>query len=254
MDKVPVSVIVLTKDEEHNINACLESVYGWADEIVVVDDESSDRTLEIVRRFTDSIVCRKMANEGEQRNWAYSQARNDWILSLDADEVLTAELKNEIKSVLPYRRYKAFSIPRRNYIGEYWLKYGGQYPASQIKLFLKDSFRYEEVGVHPRAFVSGDTGELKGDIIHKSYRDFEHFLSKLNKQTTLEAEKWILIGQNMTRGRAVRRAIDRFFRIFIRKKGFKDGFYGFMFAYFASLYQIMSYAKYREMRQREYKK
>ena len=131
------------------------------------------------------------------------------------------------------------------------MKYGGQYPASKIRLFLKSKFHYEEVDVHPRAFVDGDSGSLSSDIIHKGYRDFQHYFAKLNQQTTREAEKWILTGQKMTKGRIVRRAVDRFLRAYIRKRGIKDGWVGFMFAYFASLYQIMSYAKYWEMSRRE---
>ncbi len=251
MDKLPLSVVVLTKNEEGNIGQCLESVSGWADEIVVVDDESTDRTVAIVQGFTDKIYCQKMDNEGRHRNWAYSKARNEWVLSLDADEKVTGELRKEISSVLPGTKFHGFSIPRRNYIGNYWVKYGGQYPAAQLKLFCRNRFRYEEVAVHPRVFLEGETGALTGDIIHKSYRNFEHFFAKLNKQTTLEAQKWIQTGQNMTTGRVIRRSIDRFLRSFIRKRGFKDGFVGFMVAYFASLYQVISYAKYWEMKQKK---
>lgn len=247
MDKFPLSVVVLTKNEEDNIGRCLGSVKTWADEIVVVDDESTDRTVDIAKEFTDRIYRRKTDNEGKQRNWAYAQAHNEWVLSLDADETVTQELKDEVLKVLPGTAFHGFTIPRRNYIGDYWVKYGGQYPAAQLRLFQKSRFRYEEVNVHPRVFFEGETGYLTKDIIHKSYRDFEHFFSKLNTQTTLEAQKWILTGQNMTTGRILRRSIDRFLRSFIRKRGFKDGFIGFMVAYFASLYQIISYAKYWEM-------
>lgn len=250
MDKLPLSVVVLTKNEESNIGACLESINSWADEIVVVDDESTDRTVDIAQGFTERIYHRKTDTEGRQRNWAYSKASHEWVLSLDADETVTDELREEIRKILPGTQFHGFSIPRRNYIGDYWVKYGGQYPAAQLKLFQKNRFRYEEVGVHPRVFLEGETGTLTKDIIHKSYRDFEHFFSKMNKQTTLEAQKWILTGQNMTTGRIIRRSIDRFLRSFIRKKGFKDGFIGFMVAYFASLYQVMSYAKYWEMLRR----
>lgn len=251
MDKLPLSVIVLTKNEERNISQCLESVAGWVDEIVMVDDESTDGTIAVAKAFTDRIYCRKMDNEGRHRNWAYAQAQNEWVLSLDADETVTEGLKGEIFKVLPNTEFHGFSIPRRNYIGDYWVKYGGQYPAAQLKLFQKGRFRYEEVGVHPRAFLEGETGHLSGDIIHKSYRDFEHFFSKLNKQTTLEAQKWIQSGQGMPLGRIIRRSIDRFLRSFIRKRGFKDGFIGFMVAYFASLYQIISYAKYWEIKRKK---
>ena len=102
--------------------------------------------------------------------------------------------------------------------------------------------------MHPRAFLEGKTEQLTKDIIHKSYRDFAHFLAKLNGQTTLEAQKWIETGRNMSFGVAFWRMLDRFPRTYFRKKGYKDGFVGFMVAFFASLYQIISYAKYWEMK------
>jgi glycosyltransferase involved in cell wall biosynthesis len=251
MTKVPISVVVITKNEEKNIAECLKSVYGWADEVIIVDDESTDQTASIAQNYADKIFFRRMVNEGEHRNWAYAQTKNEWVLSLDADEVVTDELKEEIERVLPTAQLHGFAIPRRNYIGDYWIRYGGLYPAGQLKLFRKSKFRYEEVEVHPRVFFNGQTGHLTRDIIHKSYRDFTHFLAKLNNQTTLEARKWIKTGRKMSIGRALWRTMDRFPRTYFRKKGYKDGFIGFMVAFFASLYQIISYAKYWEMKNRK---
>jgi glycosyltransferase involved in cell wall biosynthesis len=245
---INLSVVVLTKNEEKNISRCLDSVRGWANEIVVVDDESTDRTVDIAARYTDKIIIRKMDIEGRHRNFAYAQAKNLWILSLDADEVVTEELKEEIKGVL--RRdiqYNGFTIPRRNFIGDYWVKYGGWYPSPQLKLFRKDKFRYEEVGVHPRAFMDDPCGRLKSDIIHYSYKDIADFLNKLNNQTTREAEKWLAQNKPMRLGRFIWRGIDRFIRTYIGKKGYRDGFIGFVVAFYASLYQFMSYLKYREL-------
>jgi len=225
---------------------CLKSVVDWADEIVVVDDESTDRTAAIAGQYGAKIYHRKMDNEGIHRNWAYARAKNEWVLSLDADEMVSPELRDELTATLPSTKFHAFDMPLRNYIGKYWVKHSGWYPAGKLRLFMKSRFKYEEVGVHPRVFLQGDTGHLTKDIIHKGYPDFEHFLASLNRQTTLEAEKWIETGRKMTLGVAVWRAVDRFFRSFIGKKGYKDGFVGFMIAFFAMLYQVMSYAKYYE--------
>jgi len=248
MDKAPLSVVVIAKNEETNLDECFGSVYGWADEIVLVDDERTDRTVEVAKRYGATIYHRKMDNEGIHRNWAYAQAKNEWVLSLDADEKVTEELKEEISAALKRDDFHAFSIPLRNFIGSYWVKYGGWYPAGKLRLFMRSRFKYEEVGVHPRVFLDGQTGHLTKDIIHKGYPDFEHFLASLNRQTTLEAQKWIETGRTMSFGRALWRTIDRFFRSFIGKKGYKDGFIGFMIAFFASLYQVMSYAKYWQMK------
>jgi len=254
MGKISLSVVILTKNEERNIEECLKSVYGWVDEIIVVDDESTDKTLEIAKKYTDRIIIKKMDVEGRHRNWAYSQARNEWVLSLDADERVTEELKREIDEILSRGTdYSAFSIPLRNYIGNYWIRYGGWYPAGKVRLFKKDRFKYEEVEVHPRVFIDGECGHLKSDIIHKGYADFEDFLNSLNLQTTLEAKKWYKTKRKMSMPHGFWRAIDRFFRRFLYKKGYKDGFYGFMIAFFDSLYQILSFAKYYEMKRKESK-
>ena len=93
MNRVPLTVVVITKNEQDNIGKCLESVYGWADEIIIVDDESTDRTIEVAKKFADKIFYKKMDNEGRHRNWSYAQAKNEWVLSLDADEYATEELK-----------------------------------------------------------------------------------------------------------------------------------------------------------------
>ena len=242
-----LSVVVLTKNEETRIARCLESV-KWADEIIVVDDESTDRTVEIARKFTQRVLSRKMDIEGRHRNWAYSQAKNPWVFSLDADEIVTPELKSEIETILKSEPVEnGFTVPRRNYIGNYWVKYGGWYPSPQLKLFRKDKFRYEEVAVHPRAFMDDPCGHLKGDLIHYSYRGIEDFLGKLNNQTTREAEKWHGQNKPMRLGRFLWRSFDRFMRVYVGKKGYKDGFIGFVIAYFASLYQFISYLKYREL-------
>ncbi len=248
MSKVPLSVVVIAKNEERNIEECLGSVYGWVDEIILVDDESNDNTVEIAKKFTNRVLQRKMENEGIHRNWAYAQAKNEWVLNLDADEIVSDELKSEITTVLPNAKFHAFDIPLRNFIGKYWVKHGGWYPANKLRLFMKSRFKYEEVEVHPKVFLNGDTGHLTKDIVHKGYPDFEHFLASLNRQTTLEARKWIQTGRQMSLGRAIWRTIDRFPRRYIGKKGYKDGFIGFMIAFFDSLYQVMSYAKYWEMK------
>ena len=250
MSKVPVSVVVIAKNEEANIASCLGSVHDWADEIILVDDESTDRTVEVARRYTQRVLRRKMDNEGVHRNWAHAQARNSWVMILDADEQATEELKNEIAGALPATAHSCFSIPLKTYIGTTWIRHSGWYPASKIRLFQKEHFKYEEVGVHPRALLApGKTeGHLTKDIIHKGYPDIEHFLASVNRQTTLEAQKWITTDRRMSLGQALWRMIDRFPRRYLRKQGYKDGLYGFVIAFFDSFYQLMSYLKYLEMK------
>ncbi len=254
---VPVTVVVITKNEASRIEECLKSVAGWAEEIVVVDDESSDETRQIASAYTDKVFTRKMDIEGKHRNWAYTQAGYDWVLSLDADERLTPEGRAEIGETLNNGPQAcAFTIPRKNFMGRYWLRWAGQYPSPQLKLFRRDKFRWEEVEVHPRAFLEGACQHLKNPLLHYTYRDFGDFLTKLNTQTTLEAKKWLTVYEKDPRKanykmnllHALWRGLDRFMRAYFRKKGYRDGFIGFMISFFASLYQIISYAKYWEMK------
>ncbi|MGB2706249.1 MAG: glycosyltransferase family 2 protein [Candidatus Omnitrophota bacterium] len=259
MKQVPLSVVILTKNEKERITDCIKSVLGWAGEVIVVDDESTDGTRQIARSLGATVFTRRMDIEGRHRNWAYSRGKFDWILSLDADERMQDELKSEIEEVLSSNPQEAaLTIPRKNFIGDYWIKGGGLYPSPQIKLFRKDKFKWEEVEVHPRAILKGECGHLKNDLLHYTYRDWQDFLRKLNKQTTLEATKWYKLSlENPKRVRykmntihALWRTLDRFVRTFFARKGYRDGFTGFMIAYFASLYQIISYAKYRELKSR----
>ncbi len=248
MDKLKLTVVILTKNNELIIEPCLKSVYGWADEIIVIDDMSTDNTPAIVKKYTDIIFMRSMQVEGTHRNWAYAKSRNEWVLSLDSDERLTPELREEISRVLAGNpKEVGFTIPRRNHIGDYWVRFGGWYPSPQLRLFKKDKFCYEEVQVHPRAFLDGLCGHLHADMLHYSYKNLEDFWAKLNKQTTWEALKWYKNNKPMRLVRFIWRTYDRFMRAYFGRHGYKDGFIGFVVAFNAGLYQILSYLKYREI-------
>jgi glycosyltransferase involved in cell wall biosynthesis len=249
MSKENLSVVIVAKNEETAIVECLKSVKGWADEIIVVDDKSTDKTAAIASEYADKVEVKKMEVEGTHRNYAYSLAKNDWVLSLDADETVTEELKREIDQVLEMQdKFNAYSIPLRNYIGSYWVQYGGWYPAAKVRLFRKSKFKYEDAGVHPRIFLDGECGHLSKDIIHKGYPDIGHFLGSLNYQTTKEAQKWFEDKRKMSLTRALRKTIDRSFRAYILKRGYKDGFIGLVVGVFAGLYQFITYAKYRQLK------
>ena len=249
MVKVPVSVVVIAKNEEENIADCLRSA-SWADEIIVVDDNSADKTVEIAKQFTDKIFSRKMDVEGRHRNYAYSLAKNDWVLSLDADERVSPLLSRELTELFnnPIKDV-VFCIPIKTFIGKRWIRYGGWYPAPKDRLFDKRIVRYEEKGVHPRIIYQGSCGRfLKGDIIHYSYRDFHDFFQSLNSQTTLEAKKWL--GENRKIGflKAYRKFLSRFIKHYFMEQGFRDGIVGLITAWAGGFYQIMSYVKYWEMK------
>lgn len=250
LEKYPLSVVILTKNEEKRLDDCLRSV-SWASDIVILDDCSADQTKAVAEKYQARFFQRLMDVEGRHRNYGYSLAKEKWVLSLDADERVTPELSEEIKKVVAQDNpsINGYSMLRRNYIKDHWVRYGGWYAYPVLKMFRKDRFLFKEEEVHPVAVMEGPVEPLKGDIIHYSYKDFSDFVLKLNHQTTLEAKKWFRTGREMTLSHALRRTVDRFFRSWILKKGYKDGFVGFAVALMAGLYQILSYAKYWEMKQ-----
>ncbi len=250
MKNIPLSVVVLTKNEQKNISECLETVKNWAGEIIIVDDYSTDKTLDIARGYTDKIYQRKWDFEGKQRNFAYSKANCDYILSLDADERVTPELKDEIiDAFVNGLKYEGYNIPHRNYLGKYWIRHGGWYPNAKLKMFKKDNFSYEESEYHPRAYFEGKTYTFKADIIHYNYPNFHVLFAKINHQTDFEARKWIRDGRKMNLGICFRKAIERFLKFYFIKRGFLDGFIGFFLALYSGMYQFYAYCKYWEIKQ-----
>lgn len=252
MEKAAVSAVVIAKNEEKRLEECLKSL-TWAKEIVVVDDMSTDRTVEIARKYTDKIFERQMDIEGRHRNYAYDQATQPWVLSVDADERVTPELAASISKAVAADNgeYVCFAMPIKTFIGDVWVKGAGYYPAAKTRMFRKGHCKYEEARVHPRLIYQGKCGILEGDMLHYSCRDLEHWISKFNRETTLEADKWIKDGRKVTLANSMRKTVDRFLKNYFLKKGIKDGFYGFLMSVFHGLYQLFSYAKYQEMKRKK---
>jgi len=245
--KYPISVVTMVRNSADKIRDCLDSA-SWSDDIVIVDDFSKDNTLEIAKEYTDNIHQRKWENEGIQRNFAYSKAKNDYILSLDSDERVTPELKEELIRLCGEGfTHNGYNIPHKNYMGDRWIENGGWYPNRKLKLFKKSEFRYGEEEYHPPAIMEGERKDLNGEIIHLAYRDFSDMVRKIDHQTSFEARKWFRDKRKMSLARAIRKSIDRFLKALILKRGFADGFLGFMMAFFGGFYQLLAYAKYTEL-------
>lgn len=250
--RAPLSVVVIAKNEAHRLRDCLESV-RWADERVVVDDHSTDNTVAVAREYTDRVFQRAMDVEGRHRNYAYGLASHEWVLSLDADERVTPELRDEIVGLLKdHPTCNGYTIPRKNFMGKTWVRYGGMYPSAQLKLFKRDLFRYDEQAeVHPQAYMSDPRGVLKNDILHYTYRDFTDAIAKLDRQTDLEAKKWFREKRKVGVLSTVRKMIDRFWKQYFVKQGYKDGVIGLFLAVNAGMYQFLSFAKYWELKRGE---
>jgi glycosyltransferase involved in cell wall biosynthesis len=246
---LPLTVVMITKNEEKNIEDCIKSA-AVASEIVVVDDQSTDKTKAIAQNYTNQIFERKMDNEGNQRNYANSKATQTWTLALDADERISSELAAELDQKLKSdtEDISGFAIPIKTFMGKRWIKAAGYYPATRMRLFKSGTLKYEDTGVHPRIFFEGKREFLKKDIIHYGYRDLTHFIDKLNNQTTLEAQKWTEDGRPMSFLRMLRKMCDRFLRNYIGKKGSTDGFLGFLMCCFHGWYQFFTYSKYQELK------
>jgi glycosyltransferase involved in cell wall biosynthesis len=180
-DKLPVSVIVITRNEEKNIKDCLDGAAGWADEILVVDSGSTDSTREIARLYTDKIYEHPFEDYAKQRNWAQEKLsiKNDWIIHLDADERISPGLRSELFKVFSSNSsIDGYMMPRKTIFRGRWIKYGGHYPSYHLRLFKKDKGRCEERLYDQHYVVNGRTATLKGDLINIITPDIETLTAK----------------------------------------------------------------------------
>ena len=244
MTRATLSVVVVTLNEEKRIRACLESA-AWADELIVVDAESHDKTAAIARELTDHVFVRPWPGFAAQKNFGLEQARGEWILSLDADEVVSAALRDEIAAVLTGRaEYAGYTVPRRNVFWDRWIRHGGLYPDRQARLFRRGRGRFVERSVHESVRIEGRVGHLQGHLEHRSYRDVGDFLVRADRYSTLAAEEWLASGR---RSRPlmdlVARPVGRFLGMYVARAGFLDGWRGFLLAVLYGYYVLMRSAK-----------
>jgi glycosyltransferase involved in cell wall biosynthesis len=196
-----LSVAMIAMNEEANLSRTLESV-RWADEIVVVDSGSKDRTLEIAQSFGARTSYHAFGGHGEQKNVALDLCTSDWILLLDADEVLTPGLQDEIRQVLACKdggepKYGAYWIPRLNLIFGRWMRHGGFYPDHKLRLFKRGSARLSEgVGPHSTPQFQGPRGKLKHDMLHYAYPDMSIYLEHMNRYSSEIAQLLVKDGHN----------------------------------------------------------
>lgn len=236
-----LSVTVITLNEERKIREALESV-KWADEIVVVDSGSSDRTVAICKEYTDRVFHNKWPGFVAQKNYAAEKASNRWILSIDADERVTPELAEEIRAVLQAPKADAYAIPRRVYYLGRWINHSGWYPDHKVRLFNRDLCRWAGDQVHEQALVRGRQDFLKGDISHFTFDSISDHIRTMNNYTSLAAME-----QNKSAGILALHLLFRPFFAFIKsfflKQGFRDGMPGFIIAVAAGAHVFYKYAK-----------
>ena len=237
-----ISAIVVTKNEENNIAGCLETI-KWADEIIIVDSNSEDNTIAAAKKFTANIYNIDNESITEKRIYSLSKANNDWILFIDADERITEELKDEIKSLDENKEITGYFINRRNYWFGKWIKHSANYPDYQLRLFNKHKSSVINRYVHEGVETSGKTAKLQNDLIHYSYRDLTHMISKINHVTTLEAKEHFKNSNQISKIGVFTHALSAFLRIYISNKGYKDKTEGFFVSFCYSFTNFLSHLK-----------
>lgn len=240
-----LSAVIITLNEEARLPACLASL-DWVDDLVVVDAGSTDRTQEIARQAGARLFVNPWPGYGAQKNFAFEQARGEWILIVDADERISPALRDEIRALLHGGRppaWDAFEVPRRNYWLGHWLRWGGAYPDRQLRLLRRGRARYDARPLHENLLVGGPVGRLRGELVHEAYRGLDERLAKVNRYTDLAA------GEGLTRRKAVRwydllvRPVAIFLKVYVLKRGYRDGTVGFIYAGLSSFAELAKYAK-----------
>ncbi len=238
-----LSVTVIAWNEEERLRACLDSV-SWADEIVVTDAESSDKTVQLAREFTDRVWVRPWPGFAIQKNFALDQATGDWILSLDADERVSPELAERLKAIVAADGpADGYLIPRRNMFWGAWVRHGGFYPDYQLRLFRRGAGRFVENAVHESVRVTGRVDTLSEALLHHSYRDLEDFVRRSNRYSTLAAQDWLRRGRRVGVLGLLMKPLGRFFSMYILKRGFLDGWRGLVLAVLYAEYVFLRMAK-----------
>lgn len=247
-----VSACVITYNEEAKLAACLESLVGVADEIVVVDSESTDATVAIAARFTDRIITQPFLGYVAQKNFAVDAASHDWILSLDADERLSDQLRSEIlaeKDVLG--EHAGYEMPRRTFYVDRWMDHCW-YPDRKLRLFDRRRARWSGRDPHDRVRVTeGSVASLSGDILHRSYDTVSSHLQTIDRFSEIAARELFRDGRTVSPLAPLVYGAAAFVRLYVMKRGFLDGFSGLVVAVLSATATFSRYAKLRYMNQAE---
>ncbi len=232
MTNTPIkfSVIIITKNEAMNIRPCLESV-AWADEIIVVDSGSTDDTVAICKELGAQVYVHDWPGFGPQKNRALSYAKNEWVLSIDADECVTDELCAEIDAAMNNAGDRAaFRMPRLSRFCGRYMRHSGWYPDYVARLFRRGTARFSDDLVHEQLVVDGTVGTLNNHLLHNSFHNLEQLLAKMNQYSTAGAQMLHQKNKTASLRKAVAHAVWAFFRTYFLRAGFLDGREGFMVA------------------------
>jgi len=248
--KTGISAIVRTFNEELNIRECLESL-AWADEIIVVDAYSTDRTVDIAREYTERVILQEWLGHLGQSQFATDRTENLWVFSLDADERVSPALRDEILGLrLEDTPHDAFSMPRRHFFMQRWISHSGWYPDRNIRLFRKDRCRWGGYEPHDKIQVPGSLAPLTGDLLHYIYRDLDHFAETKNRYATRTARDHFRTGRRSTLVHFTLRPLFTFFDRYLIRLGILDGLPGYVISVMEAYGVFLKYLKLYEMQRR----
>ena len=250
MTKPGISVTIRTFNEEKNIQECLESV-SWADEIVVVDSQSTDLTVELAKKYTDKVIVQPWLGHIGQSQFATDCAKNLWVLHMDADERVTPELRDEILALdLENSPYDAYEMPRLHFFMKQWIHHSAWYPDYKIRLFRRDRCRWGGYAPHDEVKVPGRKQKLQHDIVHYIYTDIAHFATTKNNYSSLTAADHFRNGRKARIVNFTLRPLYAFlYRYFVRL-GIADGVAGFTISVMEAHAVFMKYIKLYELEHR----
>lgn len=241
-----ISATIITLNEGDKIGSAIKSLKGLADEIIVVDSGSIDKTVEIAEKLGAKVFFRKFDNFANQKNWAVSKTKGDWILALDADEEIPPALAEEIKEAVKSNRYCGYLIPRKNIILGQSIEYSRWNPDSHVWLWKKNYGKWAG-DVHEEVIVKGDIGLLKNTKIHNSHKTIESFMQANNFYSALEAQSLIKSNVKFSFRRMLWEPFFEFLVRFVYKKGFLDKKEGFVLAYLMAIYKLIVWIKLWEL-------
>jgi glycosyltransferase involved in cell wall biosynthesis len=248
MEKIPLSVAIITKNEAHNLPDCLKTV-SFADQIVIVDSGSIDETASIAKEFMTDFFVEEWKGFGVQKQSAVDKCRNEWILLLDADERIPSETADIIRSIVfdPQQEAVGYSFPRKNFFQGRWIKRMGWWPDRVVRLFRSGSGRMSEASVHEAVLIDGEVKALNSPIEHYTESRFSQLLLKINQYSTLGAQQAYAAGKRSSIAGAFLRAVLTFFQNYFLRLGLLDGASGLVLAVTDSINKFCKYAKLWEL-------
>ncbi len=240
-----VSAVISAYNEEKKLGDCLESVKNIADEIIVINNSSTDNTVNIAKKYTDKIYTREnLPMLNTNKNFGFSKAKREWILNLDADERVTSELEEEIKNLSTKTSKNGYLVPRKNILFGKWIKHSIWWPDYQLRLFRKNKGKFAEKHVHEYIEVDGEVGKLQNPIKHLNYETVSQYIYKLEKiYTENEVENILKSGKKLYWYDALRMPASDFLKTYFMQQGYKDGLHGLVLSLLQAFYMEIVFAK-----------